>query len=688
MRNTLLISLSTLFVAGCARSVPPQDGLAVRGTVIASIGHSGLITYEASSTHTPPQPELDTAVIIPVRLASLHSWGTQHADSGSGEVMLGPDEIPLTEVGVLLTGTCPPNESDYYIRVRGSNPNARSRSIALSQANAASTGKTEETLELVLTSNYIRRVKSGDHLRVQVDVRDVFAKRANVVFEPASADNSKPSAQIRLTVDAGSTANPYRVLNSKSAVRTFSLFESNQYRAQRLEKNLPLYDIHAFPLSPDQCEYLFGDKINRNFYVLAISFQNSASASTDPKFITTGMIRISGMAIVNAGKDEGPTGAKNTFMIPVTIQPTSREHVYAILDDEEVESPRSIVFRGLKLAGTVGTALVQGFGAADAVERGFAIFTGVGIPEGEKFWADRWPGYKRNVVNFAMPNLVRVDSGNNTPAMFLFVSKRELQALVLDADLFTEVKGASAQVNDLRDGYLFKRSPRRPVESAPTFVASISIDSIEVPFFSNAGNNFSDTDFAANRFTTGFMRLGKTIELAAKTADDAEKRLADFVAAAQAATSAAGALSDADKDLRSRLSTLDTTLTESTATSGAIVSSLMGYLTDAADARDKLLATKPNESKVFALSHKAGSLALAELNALLAFRSDMTPNPFGSLREQSLTQIKATLKVEREVAEELRKDALIRSTVIRSTSPNTPGAAPAPASTPDGTADK
>ena len=32
-----------------------------------------------------------------------------------------------------------------------------------------------------------------------------------------------------------------------------------------------------------------------------------------------------------------------------------------------------------------------------------AFLTGIVIPEGKKLWSDRWPGYQRNIVNYAMP---------------------------------------------------------------------------------------------------------------------------------------------------------------------------------------------------------------------------------------------------------------------------------------------
>lgn len=250
---------------------------------------------------------------------------------------------------------------------------------------------------------------------------------------------------------------------SKTVERTLSLISARQYSEQKLARLIPVHDIAVFPLSAQQVEYIFGDKINRNYIVLAISFQNRSD--DEDRLVSSTTIEMSGLAMVRPEGDES-----HWFSIPVRVTPQSREHVYTVLDDEEGNETRSIVFRSIEFGGAIAAAIVTGFDAGEAAAKVVALVTGVGVPEGKKFWPDRWPGYKRNLVNYAMPNLVKVGKGTTAGPYFLFFSKTELRGVTLDPALF-----------GVREYTNLVRIEDEPL-SAPVSITHLSFDALDVPY--------------------------------------------------------------------------------------------------------------------------------------------------------------------------------------------------------------
>jgi hypothetical protein len=180
------------------------------------------------------------------------------------------------------------------------------------------------------------------------------------------------------------------------------------------------------------------------------------------------MIRASGTAMVEPANPIEPA-----FAVPVTVAPHSLQQVYSILTDEEVEQPRSRLFRGLEFVGALAAAAQGTFSFGAQAAKNVALFTGIVVPEGKKLWPDRWPGYQRNLVNYAMPDLLKVPSGSVVDHKFLFFSKKDVDGLISDANLFTvtDDTGVSRPISGERAG----AKPK-------TFVISLAFDTLDVRF--------------------------------------------------------------------------------------------------------------------------------------------------------------------------------------------------------------
>jgi hypothetical protein len=452
-------------------------------------------------------------------------------------------------VTVSVYGVDPPTSDEYTLRVRSSEAGSGSfKSLAsIKSLSPTSDGTTVSLplveieprvrsarttmLDLVLSPSYVARLESMDQLRIHVQVRDAYYDRGKLfgkdtkfqahdeslrLFEayakPLIDDYNKsmkgehiqrlredmpvpkwvPDTEkatwllmatnvqkARKEADEALRESSLSATRSSNAVRVLTVMKATEFRERRLKKSIAIYNINAFPLSSLQTEYLFGKKIERLYYVVGISLQNTAEDNTD-KYVNSGMIRLSGQALIQPIEGDHTLARDTWFTVPVSVTPQSREHVYTVLDDEEVDEPRSIFFRSLDFAGTLATAIVTGFNGSEEAIRGLGIATGIGTPELRKFWTDRWPGYKRNVVNYAMPNLIKVGRGTSSPTYFLFFSKTKLEGLVLDSQLFKIDGGESYNP--------FSRREAR-ITSAAVNVATLSFDSIEIPFELSADEN-------------------------------------------------------------------------------------------------------------------------------------------------------------------------------------------------------
>lgn len=371
-------------------------------TIVGAIGSHGLLTYGASA-------EPDSADAVDV---SIPIWLTQYAPSKGqslvtsvtatlyGSTPIQSHEYRLRAVGGLAAGGILEGleQTDDTVTVVGGADAGGNQSA------------TPLVLEVVVSRSYFRRVGPHDRLAVRVDVADaaiedktaevsdavrsiqgsqaalaaynssiessrqylellvaqegtglrvpVFRPNARTQEEQAQIDRVKQlitESQAAVKKEADEAAESSAALvkklrdsagrrRSKTVERTLSLISARQYSEQKLARLIPVHDIAVFPLSAQQVEYLFGHKINSNYIVLAISFQNRSG--DEDRLVSSTTIEMSGLATVRPDGDDA-----HWFSIPVRVTPQSREHVYTVLDDEEGNEPRSIVFRSIEFGG-------------------------------------------------------------------------------------------------------------------------------------------------------------------------------------------------------------------------------------------------------------------------------------------------------------------------------------------------
>lgn len=176
--------------------------------------------------------------------------------------------------------------------------------------------------------------------------------------------------------------------------------------------------------------------------------------------------------------------------------------MYTILDDEEVEQPRAKFFRALELVGALASAVTAPFGGMIA-NQASNLFSGVFIPSAGKALPDRWPGFKRNIVNNAMPDLLKIPANSVAGHKHLFFSKNKIDTLISDQGMFdvryldtyrgkfgnfrVEVPPMLELANLLyfpNAGILDWREIRdKPQSGAPaTKVISLQFDNVDIPF--------------------------------------------------------------------------------------------------------------------------------------------------------------------------------------------------------------
>lgn len=250
--------------------------------------------------------------------------------------------------------------------------------------------------------------------------------------------------------------------------RVFSVFTLEDYRTQVIERRIPIQDIEAFPLPESEAKRLFGPVVSKNFFTVRLAVRNT---NAEDKLISTSMIVANGRMIVEphwtvfeSRSDRKKIPRRNErFTVPVQLVPQSLEHIYTMIDDAEVGQGRSLIFRGLEFVGALASAATAAFGASTDLISGVGLLTGVAIPEGKTLWVDRWPGYERNIVSFAMPDLLKVPGGSISGHKYIFFSKNKLEAVVSDKNLF---------------GHFGGRQPKQPKIA----IASVQFDALEIPF--------------------------------------------------------------------------------------------------------------------------------------------------------------------------------------------------------------
>lgn len=218
-----------------------------------------------------------------------------------------------------------------------------------------------------------------------------------------------------------------------TASRTFTLYQVEKFRDSYQAKRVLPANIMAFPEPQDEAEKLFGESVADHYFVVRLSIRNTEN---EDRLVSTGMIRARGRALVEPKtspiKDAVGGDSGGRFTVPVEVAPHSAQQVYAVVSDRARHTTRNIVFRGLELAGTVASAYTLTFGAVEGVKDAIQLSTGVGVPAFSKFWVDSVPGYQRNIVNFAMDDLVKVPKNGVTSHKFLFFPKDALEGLIID----------------------------------------------------------------------------------------------------------------------------------------------------------------------------------------------------------------------------------------------------------------
>lgn len=289
-------------------------------------------------------------------------------------------------------------------------------------------------------------------------------------------ENAKTGDQLEVFIVLQPTPNvepEFRQQFTTNATRRFTLYTTDDYRRKILSSRIEAGDINAFPLPEKEAKRLFGPVISNNFFTVRLSIRN---ATNEDKLVSTGMIIAHGRMIVKPHEHAKGFGKILPFTIPVEMSPQSLEQTYTMVDDADVGQPRSVVFRSLEFVGALATGITTAFFSSLTTSQALGIFTGIAIPEGRKLWTDPWPRYKRNIVAFAMPDLLKVPQGSIAGHKYIFFSKNKLDAIVSDQNLF----------GNFNDG---------KIEQPNVAIAQVQFYALDIPFekvFTVEAVNFQD----------------------------------------------------------------------------------------------------------------------------------------------------------------------------------------------------
>ena len=349
-----------------------------------------------------------------------------------------PKNTPQRVVRINIDGIdLYPQCVDFNVVVGGTVQPARARSADI-YVNAPSADLTDAASVLLLEP-FINKLKTGDQVSVSVNLSE----------KDFLATDNKP-----------------RTVSFSS--RVFSMYEIDDYRNLFLKSRISAADINPYPLPPEEVDAFFGPLIRDNYFAVRVSVRNT---DAEAKLISTGMIRAHGRALV-IPKKEG----QSSFTIPISVAPHSLEQIYAVLSDEEVMQKRPVTFRALEFVGALATAVNGLAGNAVRATANIGLFTGVFTPELRRMWPDRWPAYQKNLVSFAMPDLMKVPASSVVGHKYLFFSKREIEGLIADQNLYSlktplEVTGGRDAIN------------KQFVAARPEiFLTSIGFDNLDIHY--------------------------------------------------------------------------------------------------------------------------------------------------------------------------------------------------------------
>ncbi|QJR09510.1 hypothetical protein DSM104443_00554 [Usitatibacter rugosus] len=287
-----------------------------------------------------------------------------------------------------------------------------------------------DTANVILLEPYLDRLKTGDMLTISVS----FSER----YPP---DEKKPR----------------KVAYSK---RAFTLFEIGDYRQVYQKDRIGPHS--AFPLTEEEIDSLYGPLIAKNYFAVRISIRNPGATA---KLVSSGGIRVTGTARV----EPEPGSGEPPFAMPLTLVPHSLQEIYSILQDQEVDQVRPRTFRALELVGALATGIAAITSPGIQTTKNLGLFTGLVIPETKRAWPDRWPGYQKNLVRDAMPDLIKVGPNSRTEQpKVLFFPKKDIDGMVSDPYLFGRISGSDTPDGDIRNA-----KPK-------TYVIAVSFDNLSI----------------------------------------------------------------------------------------------------------------------------------------------------------------------------------------------------------------
>ncbi len=454
--------------------------------VIHTIGWSPTFTFESAQAPRPANAG-ERAVRIPVEGYDLDPPCISIDVTIEGT-------IPVSRYGASKAGSGDP---DFYLTLPSEDQ--------------------KDGLNIILLQPFIDRLHTGDKVAIKVTAANKFAVPDDAVAGKREEFRRKSIAR-----------------------RVFIAYESDAFRAQVLRSRIRPDDINAFPLPNNDVEALFGPLIARSYFVVRVSVRNTES---DAKIISTGMIRASGTAMIDP-QVEGPS-----FSVPVSVVPHSLTQIYSVLTDEEVDQPRHLTFRALEFIGALAAGAQGVFNFGVQAAKNVALFTGIVVPEGKKLWPDRYPGYQRNVVNYAMQDLVKVPANSVMDHKFLFFSKKELDGLVSDPNLFRSLSTTEQALG------LVLAGDRRTRSKPDAFVIALAFDTLDIRFetmpvsldltsrdvvrdlVGQVADQVRDLDLSAAWITS----MLPTIKLGTYTQADSKKLIQGLTAIAALNTANAGA---------------------------------------------------------------------------------------------------------------------------------------------------
>ena len=303
--------------------------------------------------------------------------------------------------------------------------------------------------------------------------------KANLVGEQIQASYERGYGQIlafQATPQNPSASSGNELIRSTRAPmlsresRTFSLYAADDYRSLVLERQINIHNITACPLPFEEARRLFGKLVSEDYYALRLTLKNP---SDKDQLVSLGMITAHGRALVTPAKDNKGI---SDFTKYIQVAPQSQQQVYTMVQNGKVDLKREWFFRSLTFAGALATTYGTGFAASEDYVKAVALATGTVIPGLKELIPDKVPFHLLNIVNFGMPDLVKVPKGGSVDGKYLFFSRSKIQAVLQDP----------------RTGTSELRKALNKPDPYSVRVVSLAFDTLQVPFESAGASPEND----------------------------------------------------------------------------------------------------------------------------------------------------------------------------------------------------